>query len=156
MANELIHRQMKSGKRLLINRTPTRRPRIRRKTTARLQTAKTSGNSMARQTTVETDYTPQSIWSSARGTRHILKIGNTLGGFCAEGLVNLRDVYSPRNDPDPEMIPNPVMIPKLTPKWYRPRNDPHFSSRRSRDDPHLILGVEWYPRTMDHAKCTTL
>ena len=46
----------------------------------------------------------------------------------------------------PEMIPNPEMIPKSTPKWYRPRNDPHFSSRRPRNDPHLILGME----------CTTL
>ena len=27
------------------------------------------------------------------------------------------DLYSPRNDPDPEMIPNPEMIHKLTPKW---------------------------------------
>ena len=26
------------------------------------------------------------------------------------------DLYSPRNDPDHEMIPNPEMIPKLTPK----------------------------------------
>ena len=25
--------------------------------------------------------------------------------------------YSPRNDPDPEMIPNPEMITKSTPKW---------------------------------------
>ena len=28
----------------------------------------------------------------------------------------VRDMYSPRNDPDPEMIPNPEMIPKSTPK----------------------------------------
>ena len=27
------------------------------------------------------------------------------------------DMYSPRNDPDREMIPNPEMIPKSTPKW---------------------------------------
>ena len=26
-------------------------------------------------------------------------------------------LYSPRNDPDPEIIPNPEMIPKSTPKW---------------------------------------
>ena len=26
------------------------------------------------------------------------------------------DLYSPRNDPDPEIIPNPEMIPKSTPK----------------------------------------
>ena len=26
-------------------------------------------------------------------------------------------LYSPRNDPDPEVIPNPEMIPKSTPKW---------------------------------------
>ena len=38
----------------------------------------------------------------------------------------------------------PEMIP--TPKWYRPRNDPDFSSRRPRNDPLLILGME----------CTTL
>ena len=36
----------------------------------------------------------------------------------------------------PEMIPNPEMIPKST------RNDPHFSSRRPRNDPQLILGIE--------------
>ena len=49
---------------------------------------------------------------------------------------------SPRNDPDPEMIPNPEMSPKSTPKGYRPRNDPHFSSRRPRNDPQIILGME--------------
>ena len=27
------------------------------------------------------------------------------------------NLYSSRNDPDPEMIPNPDMIPKSTPKW---------------------------------------
>ena len=42
-------------------------------------------------------------------------------------------LYSPRNDPDSEMIPNPEMIPKSTPKWCRPRNDPHFFSRRPRN-----------------------
>ena len=26
-------------------------------------------------------------------------------------------LYSPWNDSDPEMIPNPKMIPKLVPKW---------------------------------------
>ena len=26
-------------------------------------------------------------------------------------------LYSPRNDPDPEIIPNPEMIPKSTSKW---------------------------------------
>ena len=51
------------------------------------------------------------------------------------------DLYSPRNDPDPEMIPNPEMIPKSTPKWSRPRNDPHFSSSRPRNDPQGIR--EW-------------
>ena len=45
------------------------------------------------------------------------------------------DMYSPRNDRDPEMIPNPEMIPKSTPKWS--------SSRRPRNDPQLILGMEW-------------
>ena len=34
------------------------------------------------------------------------------------------ELYRPRNDPDPEMIPSPEMIPKSTPKWSRPRNDP--------------------------------
>ena len=55
--------------------------------------------------------------------------------------------HSPRNGPDSEMIPNPEMIPKSTPKWYLPRNDPHFSSRRPRNDPQLILGMEWYSVT---------
>ena len=32
------------------------------------------------------------------------------------------------------------MIP--TPKWYRLRTDPHFSSRLPRNDPQLILGME--------------
>ena len=32
-------------------------------------------------------------------------------------IIWLLDVYSPRNDPDPEMIPNPEIIPN------RPRND---------------------------------
>lgn len=32
------------------------------------------------------------------------------------------------------------------PKWSpnRPRNDHHFFSRRPRNDPQLILGMEWY------------
>ena len=33
----------------------------------------------------------------------------------ADSRPNL-DLYSPRNDPDPEIISNPEMIPKLTPK----------------------------------------
>ena len=52
------------------------------------------------------------------------------------------DVYSPRNDPDPEMIPNPERIPKLTPKWSQPRNDPHFSSCRPRNNPQGLR--EWW------------
>ena len=47
-------------------------------------------------------------------------------------------LYSPRNDPDPKMIPNPEMIPKSTPKWSRPRNDPHFSSCQPQNDPQGI------------------
>ena len=45
---------------------------------------------------------------------------------------------------------NPVTIFLDTvqlPKWPRPRNDPHFSSRRPRNDPQLILGMEWYSVT---------
>ena len=42
----------------------------------------------------------------------------------------------------------PVRPPKWsrTLKWSpnRPRNYPHFSSRRPRNDPQLILGMEWY------------
>ena len=34
----------------------------------------------------------------------------------------------------------PEMI--STPKRYRPRNDPYFSTRRPRNDPQLILGME--------------
>ena len=36
------------------------------------------------------------------------------------------ELYSPWNDPDPEMIPNSEMIPKSTLKWSpnRPWNDP--------------------------------
>ena len=70
-------------------------------------------------------------------------------GQRSEGL------YSPRNNPDSEMIPCPEMIPKLTPKLSRPRNDPHFFSPRPRNDPQLVFEMEWYPRTMDQAKCTT-
>ena len=46
----------------------------------------------------------------------------------------------------PEMIPTPKWSPSLkwSPNW--PQNDPHFSSRRPRNVPHLILGME----------CTTL
>ena len=36
-------------------------------------------------------------------------------------------LYSPRNDPDLEMIPNSEVIPKSAPKLSRPRNDPHIS-----------------------------
>ena len=56
-------------------------------------------------------------------------------------------LYSPRSDPDPEMIPNPEMMPKSIPKWYRSRNDPHFPPRRPRNDPQLILGMESYSVT---------
>ena len=52
-------------------------------------------------------------------------------------LTVTRDLVQPRNDP-------------------LPRNDPYFSSRRPRNDPQLILGMERYPRTMDRLKCTTL
>ena len=47
----------------------------------------------------------------------------------------------------PEMIPTPQWPPTL--KWSpnRHRNDPHFSSRRPRNDPQLILGMEWYSVT---------
>ena len=31
-------------------------------------------------------------------------------------------------------VPRIEMIPKSTPKWYRPRNDPHFSSHRAPND----------------------
>ena len=48
-------------------------------------------------------------------------------------------LYSPRNDPDPEMIPNPVMIPKSTPKWSRPRNEPTFLLV----DPEMIPKELW-------------
>ena len=34
----------------------------------------------------------------------------------------------------------------------RPRNDPHFSSCRPQNHSQLILGIEWYPWTMDQAK----
>ena len=65
--------------------------------------------------------------------------------FKLELVFLLKDnvgLYSPRNDPHPEMIPNPEMLPKSTQKWYRPRTDPHFSSRRPGNDPQLILGME--------------
>ena len=44
----------------------------------------------------------------------------------------------------PEIIPTPKLSPTL--KWSpnRPRNGPHLSSRRPRNDPQLILGMEWY------------
>ena len=34
----------------------------------------------------------------------------------------------------------------------RPRNDPHFSSCRPQNHSQLILGIEWYPWTIDQAK----
>ena len=55
-----------------------------------------------------------------------------------KGIFQVLTLYSPWNDPDQEMIP------KWTPKWYRQRNDPHFSSRRPQNDPQLIIGMEWY------------
>ena len=51
----------------------------------------------------------------------------------------------------PEMIPAPRQIdPEMIPIM------PHFLSRRPRNDPQLILGMERYPRTMDRAKCTII
>ena len=34
----------------------------------------------------------------------------------------------------------------------RTRNDPHFSSCRPQNHSQLILGIEWYPWTMEQAK----
>ena len=51
----------------------------------------------------------------------------------------------------------PYIIP--TPKWSStPKWSPtlKWSPNRLRNDPQLILGTEWYPRTLDLAKCTTL
>ena len=56
--------------------------------------------------------------------------------------INECALYSPQNDPDPEMIPNPEMIAKLTPKSSWPRNDPHFSSCQPQNDPQGIM--EWW------------
>ena len=42
----------------------------------------------------------------------------------------------------PKMIPTPKSSPTLKLFPNRPRNDPHFSSRRPRNDPQLILGME--------------
>ena len=57
----------------------------------------------------------------------------------------------------PEMIPSPKMISKSTPaNKSRSRNASHFFSCRPRNHPRLILGVEWYPRTMDQEECATL
>ena len=53
------------------------------------------------------------------------------------GLI-LRDLYSPRNDPDPEMIPNPEMIPKSTPKWSRNDPDPEMIPTFLIVDPQMI------------------
>ena len=39
-----------------------------------------------------------------------------LNFLCNLLLPSLKVLYSPRNDPDPEMIPSPEMIPKSTPK----------------------------------------
>ena len=48
-------------------------------------------------------------------------------------------LYNPRNDRDPEMIPNPEMIPKSTPEWCRPRNDPQIDPEMmpTRNEPHF-------------------
>ena len=42
------------------------------------------------------------------------------------GSLAVEDLYSPRKDSDPEMIPILEMIPNLTPKWSRPQNGAHF------------------------------
>ena len=48
-----------------------------------------------------------------------------------EDSMNLKDIQS--NLPYGHVQP---------PKWYRPRNDPHFSSPQPRNDPQIILGME--------------
>ena len=63
-------------------------------------------------------------------------------------------------NPYPFRYLKPVKTPKWSPtlKWSQnqPRNDAHFSLRHPRNDPQLILGMQWYTRTMDRAKYTTL
>ena len=56
--------------------------------------------------------------------------------------INECALYSPQNDPDPEMILTPKWSPTLkwSPNW--PRNNPHFSSCRPRNDPQGIM--EWW------------
>ena len=58
-------------------------------------------------------------------------------------------LYSPRNDLDPKMIPNPKMIPKLTLKWSRPRNDPHIFSRWPQNDPQVVFGMAFKHGNVD-------
>ena len=45
-------------------------------------------------------------------------------------------LYSPWNDRDPEMTPNPEMIPKSTLKWSS------FFPRWPGNDPQVIIGAE--------------
>ena len=49
-------------------------------------------------------------------------------------------LYNPRNDPDPEMIP------KSTPEWCRPRNDPQI-------DPEMSpISLHFHPEMLDEIK----
>ena len=68
--------------------------------------------------------------------------------FSGTSVVDDGDHLWSRTFTAPEMIPIPEMI--QTPKWCP------FFSRPRRNDSQLSFGMEWFPRTVDWAKCTTL
>ena len=52
----------------------------------------------------------------------------------------------------PEMIPKPeIIVHNSTPIWYRPP-----SSRRPRNDPHLIIGMKWFSITELLQRCCSV
>jgi len=73
--------------------------------------------------------------------------------FCVV-IVDL-DLYSTWNDPIPEMIPEPEMIPKMTkivPEMIPcPKRSPSSTRNDPQNDPQIILGMDlkWRYRIME-------
>ena len=86
---------------------------------------------------------PLNFWAFPFFTAPYVRQGRCLLQFLLRTLYQYWILYSPQNDPqiDPRMI--------STLKWspFLFTHSPFL---------FLILGMEWYPKTMDRAKCTTL
>ncbi|KAK3747780.1 hypothetical protein QZH41_001679 [Actinostola sp. cb2023] len=68
------------------------------------------------------------------------------------GYGDLRGLYSTRNDPVPEMIPEPEMIPKMTKIVPEMIPCPKRSPSSTRNDPQIIIGMDLKWRFFEASK----